>query len=31
MTAFDQAEYNNRPAAVKILKKLCKYHPNFQG
>jgi hypothetical protein len=28
---FDEAEYSNRPAAVKVLKKLCKYHPQFEG
>ena len=31
MDAFDKAEIKNRPAAVKVLKKLCKYHPNFNG
>ena len=31
MDAFDKAEIKNRPAAVKVLKKLCKYHPNFIG
>lgn len=31
MDAYNSAEYDNRPAAVKILKKLCKYHPNFEG
>ena len=28
---FDEAEYSNRPAAVKVLKKLCANHPNFDG
>lgn len=31
MDNFTKAEINNRPAAVKILKKLCAYHPNFDG
>lgn len=28
---FTKAEIQNRPAAVKVLKKLCKYHPSFNG
>lgn len=28
---FDKAEIKNRPAAVKVLKKLCASHPNFDG
>lgn len=31
MDNFTKAEINNRPAAVKILKKLCNYHPQFDG
>ena len=31
MDKFTKAEITNRPAAVKILKKLCGYHPNFTG
>lgn len=31
MDNFTKAEINNRPAAVKILKKLCVYHPQFDG
>ena len=31
MDNFTKAEINNRPAAVKILKKLCAYHPQFDG
>lgn len=28
---FDKAEITNRPAAVKVLKKLCLSHPRFDG
>lgn len=31
MDSFDNAEYTNRPAAYKVLKKLCLNHPNFEG
>lgn len=31
MNEFDKAEYTNRPAAVKVLKKLCECHPTFKG
>ena len=31
MDAFTKAEINNRPAAVKVLNKLCKHHPTFNG
>ena len=31
MDKYDKAEYDNRPAAAKIFRKLCGYHPNFNG
>lgn len=31
MDNFTKAEIQNRPAAVKVFKKLCKHHPNFIG
>lgn len=31
MDKYNQAEYDNRPAAAKIFRKLCGYHPRFTG